>query len=378
MKKTIFTFLGAMMLMVFLNQAFAQVPQAFNYQAVARNSSGTLLQNQALGVRLSIHQGTAGGTVVYSERQTPTTNQFGLFSVTLGEGTALSGIFSFITWSTGNYWLQVEMDATGGTTYTDMGTSQLLSVPYALYAANSAGSVPAGISGQTLRNDGTNWISNNFLYNNGTNIGIGTITPAELLDLYGGSSYSYQMFHNDATTGAATRGMKIGLRNDGVPFVWSYENQPMYFGTNGAIRMTIAADGLIGIGTTPTSMLDVGGTVTISGANTNELNRAQTGDANLVPIAYGNITNATTGALVTASSTANVTLASHTAGTGYYYYTISGEGISYNSNYVCIATLNGANGEISWNSAGGELAISTYNSAGTSADKPFSFVLYKK
>ena len=87
MKKTIFTFFAVLVLMVFVNQTFAQVPQGFNYQAVARNSVGVLIQNQTLGVKLSIHQGSATGTVVYSERQTPTTNQFGLFTVTVGQGT---------------------------------------------------------------------------------------------------------------------------------------------------------------------------------------------------------------------------------------------------------------------------------------------------
>jgi hypothetical protein len=147
MKKTIITFIASIVLIVFVNQAFAQVPQGFNYQAVARNSSGTLIQNQALGVELIIHQGSAGGTIVYSERQTPTTNQFGLFTVTVGQGTVLSGTFSSITWSSGNYWLEVSLDVTGGTTYTSMGASQLLSVPYAMYASNAGTSGATGPTG---------------------------------------------------------------------------------------------------------------------------------------------------------------------------------------------------------------------------------------
>ena len=135
MKRTIFTFLSTLILMVLINQAIAQVPQGFNYQAVARNSVGVLIQGTTLGIKLSIHQGSATGTVVYSERQTPATNQFGLFTVTVGQGTFLSGnAFNTLNWSTGNYWLEVEMDVTGGSTYTTMGTSQLLTVPYALYA----------------------------------------------------------------------------------------------------------------------------------------------------------------------------------------------------------------------------------------------------
>lgn len=76
-------------LVMFVINVSAQVPQGFNYQAVARNSVGVLLQNQQLGVKLSIHQGSASGTVVYSERHTPTTNQFGLETTPFG----LSSIF---------------------------------------------------------------------------------------------------------------------------------------------------------------------------------------------------------------------------------------------------------------------------------------------
>jgi hypothetical protein len=217
MKKTIFSILNILLLLLIFNQCFAQVPQGFNYQAVARNSAGTLLQNKALGVKLSVHQGSATGTVVYSERQTPTTNQFGLFTVTVGQGTFLSGsAFSAIQWNTGNYWLEVGLDVNGGTTYTAMGTSQLLSVPYAMYSAyaNASGVIgpsgptgpagvtgpqgiqgnpgPAGIqgptgpagnaipgtSGQTLRCTGTaTWAASSTLYNNGDKVCVGTTSP---------------------------------------------------------------------------------------------------------------------------------------------------------------------------------------------------------
>ncbi|HNW88805.1 MAG TPA: hypothetical protein PKN48_04030 [Bacteroidales bacterium] len=120
--------------------------------------------------------------------------------------------------------------------------------------------LPAGTSGQTLRHDGTTWVANSNLFNNGSNVGIGTSTPAEKLDVWGGSSHSYMMFHNDYTTGSSLRGLKIGIRADGYPFIWSYENLPMYFGTNMSIRMTIAADGNVGIGSqTPGTLLDVEG-----------------------------------------------------------------------------------------------------------------------
>lgn len=151
---------------------------------------------------------------------------------------------------------------------------------------------------------------------------------------------------------------------------------------NGYIGNNPPANGLlvqgnVGIGTAaPSAPLDVNGTVLISGANTNELNRSQTGNANLAPIAYGNVD--VNGTININGTTSNVSLASHAAGSGLYYFNITGESIFYLDNTV-IATINANNnGEISWSSAGGQLVIATFNSAGTPTDKPFTFVVYKK
>lgn len=114
----------------------AQVPQKMSYQAVIRNSNNDLVTNTAVGLRISILQGTPTGTVVYQEYYSPNpqTNVNGLVSVEIGGGTAIIGTFSSINWSAGPYYLKTETDPTGGTSYTIVGTSQLLSVPYALYS----------------------------------------------------------------------------------------------------------------------------------------------------------------------------------------------------------------------------------------------------
>ena len=130
----------------FLPTAYSQVPQAFNYQAVARDNSGNLIVSHNVGVEIYIRQTSSTGTVVYIETFTALTNQFGLFTLQIGTGTPVVGTFSTINWSTGSYYLDVKMDPTGGSTYADMGTSQLLSVPYAMYAAKAG--VP-GITGAT-------------------------------------------------------------------------------------------------------------------------------------------------------------------------------------------------------------------------------------
>ncbi len=134
---------------LFTTNSFAQVPQSMNYQAVARDNMGKLIASHPIGIKIIILQGSATGTAVYTETDTATTNQFGLFTVAIGKGTVITGTFSSITWSTGNYWLQVQMDPAGGTSYTNMGTSQLLSVPFALFAASTSSSGPTGPTGPT-------------------------------------------------------------------------------------------------------------------------------------------------------------------------------------------------------------------------------------
>jgi len=118
---------------------WAQSPQKMSYQAVIRNASNTLVSNTTVGMQISILQTTSTGTAVYVETQTPTTNANGLVSIEIGGGTVVSGTFSTIDWSAGPYFIKTETDPTGGTTYSITGTSQLLSVPYALSAGNVTG-----------------------------------------------------------------------------------------------------------------------------------------------------------------------------------------------------------------------------------------------
>lgn len=125
--KRIFTFLAAVILMA---SVFAQSPEKMNYQAVIRNSNNQLVTNKAVGMRISILQGSATGTAVYTETQAPTTNANGLVSIEIGGGAG----FGSINWANGSYFIKTETDPAGGTTYTITGTTQLLSVPYALHA----------------------------------------------------------------------------------------------------------------------------------------------------------------------------------------------------------------------------------------------------
>jgi hypothetical protein len=129
----------------------AQSPNAFKYQAIVRNNVGEIVSNQTVGLKISIIQGSAMGSAVYTEEHSQTTNDYGLVNLEIGNGLTIDD-FSAIDWSVGPYFVQIEMDATGGASYVLMGTSQLLSVPYAMYAEN-AGDVEAqvlSISNDTL------------------------------------------------------------------------------------------------------------------------------------------------------------------------------------------------------------------------------------
>lgn len=139
----------ALLFTALLFTANAQAPQGMNYQAAARNSQGTLLINQPIGLRFSIRDGSLSGTILYSEIQTATTDAFGTFSTVIGSGIPVTGTFASIPWATGSKFMQVEMDVTGGTNYVDMGTSQLMSVPYALYAQTSGNVGATGATGAT-------------------------------------------------------------------------------------------------------------------------------------------------------------------------------------------------------------------------------------
>lgn len=114
--------------------SFAQAPKGINYQGVARDSEGNPLASKTISVRISILKTSAIGEVEYSETHKPTTNQFGLFTLIIGQGTKGTGDFIFVSWAVGNKWLQIEVDPNGGVGYTLAGTQQLMSVPYALYA----------------------------------------------------------------------------------------------------------------------------------------------------------------------------------------------------------------------------------------------------
>ncbi|HNW70586.1 MAG TPA: hypothetical protein PKI01_09305 [Bacteroidales bacterium] len=200
MKKLI-TILTAVLISATL---LAQSPQKISYQAVIRNTSNQLVTNSLVGIRISIMKNSPNtGILVYQEIQTPTTNANGLVSIEIGGD--YTG-FDTIHWESGPYFIKTETDPAGSTNYTITGSSQILSVPYALHAKTAEsvtgsisetdpvygaspaagitstnitnwnnGLLPAGLSGQTLYHNGTSWLPSSNMTNNGFEIWINSL-----------------------------------------------------------------------------------------------------------------------------------------------------------------------------------------------------------
>ncbi|MGD1844895.1 MAG: hypothetical protein ACFB10_05825 [Salibacteraceae bacterium] len=183
--KRLYTFLAASLLTCSI---FAQSPQRMSYQAVIRDGNNLLVQNQNVSVRLSILQGSTSGSAVYVETQNPSTNGNGLISLEVGSGTLVSGNFSNIDWSNGPYFLRTETDPDGGSNYTIIGTSQLLSVPYAFHATT----VENDRDDQTLTYNST---TGDLSISNGNSVNLPSGGGG------GGDNWGSQVVQSDATMG---------------------------------------------------------------------------------------------------------------------------------------------------------------------------------
>lgn len=185
----------------------AQVPQKFNYQGIARDEKGNPLVNQQLALKLTVLPTSDAVVAEYEETQLITTNEFGLYTLQIGNGLAVTGDMATVKWETGNKYIKVAIDPTGGSNYVDAGTTQLLSVPYAIYAdkagiakSNETTSTHTTRTGTVSSNvahvvgdvnymtkfTATNTIGKSLIFDNGSRVGIGTAAPLSsgLLHLY--------------------------------------------------------------------------------------------------------------------------------------------------------------------------------------------------
>ncbi len=174
---------------------FAQTPEKMSYQAVVRDSGDALVTNQLVGMQISILQTTASGTAVYVETQTPTTNVNGLVTLEIGTGNVVNGDFATIDWSADSYFIKTETDPTGGNSYTITGTSQLLSVPYALYAKTSG--------------------SSNYVGKSTTSINLGSFGGCMTYPSYGCASGTANL--TTTTTLSYTAGMRVRVSETSNP-----------------------------------------------------------------------------------------------------------------------------------------------------------------
>ncbi len=200
MKKTL-----QIIALLFCTLIFAQAPEKFSYQAVVRNASNAIITNAPVGVKVSILKTSAAGTVVYAETQTATTNANGLISIQIGSGTVLSGSIAGINWATDSYFIKTEIDPGGGSAYSIAGTTQLLSVPYALYSKNSGSG-----SGFTLPYSGTS-ASDNIAQFRITNTSA-TFKPAGLFENTNNLNSEPSLIGINSSTGLFGSGIQ-GLAN---------------------------------------------------------------------------------------------------------------------------------------------------------------------
>lgn len=148
----------------FILSTFAQAPEKFLYQAVVRDANNNLLTNTTIGIKVSLTLGAANGTEVYIETLTAQTNENGLFTIYIGEQTPLNGV----DWANGTYFINAYIDLAGGSNYTITLSSQMVSVPYALYAKTSGSSIPGPAGAQGM--PGTNGVSISSIDANGDSL----------------------------------------------------------------------------------------------------------------------------------------------------------------------------------------------------------------
>lgn len=273
------------------SEAQAQAPQLMNYQGIARDLKGNPISNQTISIQIKLLPTADASIAEYQETQVVKTNEFGLYSLQIGNGSSTSvNTIKDVKWETGNKYIKVAIDLSGNNNYMDIGTNQLLSVPYALYA-NKAGTVASNDKNDKTRAPGAinaaanhvpsdanyltkftaeNTIGKSVLYENGLgNIGLGTIFPGAKLSIYTADPGTidhlrmqdvnatgagrFILYNNDVNAYASFTkyGTQIGGGYPGVATLYPYANL-LAFGNNstgvGDGNFLVSNSGNAGIG----------------------------------------------------------------------------------------------------------------------------------
>ena len=238
MKNLIVLFLALML----ITSSYGQSSEKMSYQAVVRDAANNLMVNQKVGMQISILQSSPRGTSVYMETHLTSTNSNGLVSLVIGDGKVISGSFSAIEWSSGSYFIKTETDPNGGNDYSIVGSSQLLSVPYAMHSITAERIVDS---------------------------------PSDNAKKGSSSSSSGHSSNSSSSSGHSSPKAKKNWQtkgNDNIDdskhFLGTKDAADLVIKTNGNEHARLKVDGKLGLGTsTPTETLDVDGTVRIrSGA----------------------------------------------------------------------------------------------------------------
>ncbi len=335
--------------------ALAQAPLQFSFQAVVRDASDELLADTPVGLRISILQGSINGAAVYVETHSTTTNTNGLVSLQVGGGTVQSGSLVTIDWGNGPYFIKSETDPSGGTNYTIAGTQQMMSVPYALFAANAGGGNGEFVSAGGVVRNTSNVSTDNFVFGSSG------------LDDISGTDDDSRFFLNKAK-GAFRAGQASGNQwNDA-----NLGNGSFAAGSN-TVASGIASTALgnyatasgnysTAMGNTATASgtyaVAMGSNTTASGSNSTAMGRGTASGATSTAmgtntIASGDYATAM-GQFSTASGLVSVSMGRQTSASGYYSTAMGYKSTAPSQSETVIGQYNtaytlGTNGGVQWN-----------------------------